>query len=441
MQNHHKAAFHTLGCKLNFSETSVMARQLQENGFQKVEFTEQADIYVINTCSVTENADRECRVYVNRALMLNPNAFIAVTGCYAQLKPLAVASIPGVDLVLGATEKFNLPAFIHDLGKRGVAEILSCEIADVKNFIGAHSEGDRTRSFLKVQDGCDYSCSFCTIPKARGRSRSDTVENVLSKISNLAASGIREVVLTGVNLGDFGKAAAGEPHVYEFIDLAHAIEEMDVEIRVRISSIEPNLLSQPLIDLVSRSRKFMPHFHIPLQSGSDRILKLMKRRYLRSLYSDRISYIKTVMPHACIGADVITGFPGESDADFKETFDFISSLDISYLHVFTYSERNGTVASSMAGRVEQGVRKQRNLILRRLSDSKLKSFYMSQSGKTGMVLFESGGKDGMITGFTENYIRVRTPYDASIERSLQQIRLEEPDQEGYFNYRQLQFAE
>jgi threonylcarbamoyladenosine tRNA methylthiotransferase MtaB len=434
MQNNFKAAFHTLGCKLNFSETSTIARQLQESGFDRVGFNEKADIYVINTCSVTENADRECRLIVNRALAQNPEAFIAITGCYAQLKPNDIAGIPGVDLVLGAKEKFNLTHYLENINKKETAVVMACEIDEVNHFEPSFSMSDRTRAFLKVQDGCDYNCSFCTIPLARGASRSDSIGHVLARIKELSASGIREVVLTGVNLGDFGKENPNMQRASNFTDLAKAIEEMDLDIRIRISSIEPNLLNRSIIDLVAASKKFMPHFHIPLQSGSDRILKLMKRRYLTGLYAERISYIKNVIPDCCIGADVITGFPGESENDFLETCCFIESLDISYLHVFTYSERDNTPAASMPDTVGHGERKRRNKMLRILSEKKLKAFYNLQKGKVGNVLFESMDKDGMMTGYTGNYVKVRAPYNPQLERTIQPVLLSATDDAGNFIY-------
>lgn len=432
MQKNLKAAFYTLGCKLNFSETSAIARQLQSAGFETVDFNQVANLYVINTCSVTENADKECRVIVNRALAVNPDSFIVVTGCFAQLKPQIIACMPGVDLVLGANEKFNISAFLDDLTKREVPLIKACEIADVNHFQQAWSEGTRTRSFLKVQDGCDYSCSFCTIPLARGGSRSDSLLNVLKNIRSLVNKGVHEIVLTGVNLGDFGKASPASKHEFSFFDLAKAIDALPVKVRIRISSIEPNLLNKSIIDLVAISDKFMPHFHIPLQSGSDKILRLMKRRYLRDLYSERIAYIKNVMPHACIGADVIVGFPGETDDDFNETYQYINGLDVSYLHVFTYSERDHTPASSLTDVVPFDVRKNRNRKLRILSENKLREFYRSQTNRISKVLFESRDKDGLITGFTENYIKVRSEYHPELERTTQEVKLSELDDSGNF---------
>jgi len=432
MQQVPRAAFHTLGCKLNFSETSAIARQVEENGFLKVDFGEAADVYVINTCSVTGNADRECKLIINRALAKNPDAFIIVTGCYAQLKPTAIARIPGVDLVLGAREKFSVQDFLADLKKKEQAVVMACEIGDVNYFRSAYSLNDRTRAFLKVQDGCDYSCSFCTIPLARGGSRSDTVNHVIHEISQLAAKGIHEIVLTGVNLGDFGKPSPADKHEENFTGLVKAIDQLDIKIRIRISSIEPNLLNKEIIDMVSVSDKFMPHFHIPLQSGSDRMLKLMKRRYLRKKYADHISYIKSVMPHCCIGADVIVGFPGETEEDFSETYDFINSLDISYLHVFTYSERDHTPAALMADAVPHGMRKERNRRLRILSEKKLQAFYRSQEYSFQEVLFETCDKNGFISGYTGNYIRVTTTADSALEGTLQQLMLQERDEAGHF---------
>jgi threonylcarbamoyladenosine tRNA methylthiotransferase MtaB len=432
MQNNLKAAFYTLGCKLNFSETSAIAAQLSAAGFIKAEFNERADVYVINTCSVTENADRECKTIVHRALALNENAFIVVTGCYAQLKPNEIAKIPGVDLVLGANEKFNTVKFLSDLRKRQVTQVMACEINQVNHFQAAHSSGDRTRSFLKVQDGCDYSCSFCTIPLARGKSRSDQISNVTDRIYHLAEKGFQEIVLTGVNLGDFGKSTIDGKHEFNFTDLVKAIENLNLKIRIRISSVEPNLLNKTIIDLVGASEKFMPHFHIPLQSGSDKILRLMKRRYLSNLYADRITYIKNVIPNCCIGADVIVGFPGETDEDFYETVNFITSLDISYLHVFTYSERDHTAAAEMHGAVPLAIRKERNKILRILSDKKLNAFYDYQKDRLAKVLFESADKDGTISGYSENYIKVKAPADLFPENSLQDVRLTQRNESGNY---------
>ncbi len=427
-----KAAFHTLGCKLNFSETSSIARQLTDAGFQKVSFSDFSDVYVINTCSVTENADRECKTIVNRALTRNPDAFIIVTGCFAQLKPESIARMAGVDLVLGAGEKFNIIPYLSDLRKRERGEVFSCDIGAVQHFIPAHSSGDRTRTFLKVQDGCDYSCTFCTIPLARGGSRSGTVAQVVSQVEALVAQGAKEIVLTGVNLGDFGKPAPDLQPTNRFYDLAMALDNLDLPVRYRISSIEPNLLSAALINLVASSSRFAPHFHIPLQSGSDRILKSMKRRYLTSLYAGRISYIKSVMPHACIGVDVIVGFPGETDDDFLATYDFLRDLDVSYLHVFTYSERDHTPAISLPGTVPMGVRKTRNNMLRILSKKKLQAFYRSRKGRTEEVLFEKKDNDGFLYGYTGNYIRIKATYQPELEQTLCPVFLDRQDEEGHY---------
>ncbi len=408
MQAPRTVAFHTLGCKLNFSETSSLSRLLEKEGFEKKEFSEQADVYVINTCSVTDNADKECRQLVRRIQRKAPASFVVITGCYAQLKPAEIAGIPGVDLVLGAAEKFNIVQHIRDLSKGDTAKICSCDIGDVSGFHSSWSVNDRTRTFLKVQDGCDYNCSFCTIPLARGRSRSDTIQNVVSHAESLAKTGVKEIVLTGVNLGDFGKSPAGREET--FFDLVRALEEVEGIRRYRISSIEPNLLTNEIIEFVANSDVFMPHFHIPLQSGSNRILGLMRRRYQRELYADRVKRIKTLMPHAAIGVDVIVGFPGETDGDFKETFDFLHELDISYLHVFTYSERDNTHALTLQPVVPVHTRHERNKTLRNLSYMKQQYFTGQHSGQTRKVLFEHHTKNGMMEGFTDNYIRIATPY-------------------------------
>lgn len=404
-------AFHTLGCKLNFSETSALSRLLGQEGFEQREFNDEADVYVINTCSVTENADRECRQLVRRIQRRTPDAFVVITGCYAQLKPTEIASIPGVDLVLGAAEKFNIAAHLRDLTRGDSARICSCDIEEVAGFNASYSVDDRTRTFLKVQDGCDYTCSFCTIPMARGKSRSDRIENVVRQARILAEKGVREIVLTGVNLGDFGKrqeeTAQGDE---DFLGLCQALEEVDGIDRFRISSIEPNLLSPEIIEHVAASRRFMPHFHIPLQSGSDRILGLMRRRYRRALYAERIAHIRSVMPHAGIGVDVITGFPSESDDDFRDTFEFLHELDVSYLHVFTYSERDDTKALDIKPVVPVHIRQERNKTLRNLSYMKLRHFTERHAGQTRPVLFEHQDRDGMMEGYTDNYIRVKAPF-------------------------------
>lgn len=428
-------AFHTLGCKLNFSETSSIARLMQEKGFEKKSFSETADVYVINTCSVTENADRECKTIVKTALSKNPDAFVAIIGCYAQLKPEEIALIEGVDVVLGATEKFKLLNYIHFSGKQQHAEIYNCEIKDADFFVGAYSAGDRTRSFLKVQDGCDYSCTFCTIPLARGKSRSDVIENVLKNATEIATNGVKEIVLTGVNIGDFGYGeliGEGEKkkRKHSFLDLIRELDGMEKIKRFRISSIEPNLLNNEIIDFVAGSERFVPHFHIPLQSGSNAVLKRMKRRYLRELYSDRVAQIKTRMPDCCIGVDVIVGFPGETEEEFKETYDFVNSLDISYLHVFTYSERDNTEAGAMKNQVPVGERKRRNKMLRILSAKKLRAFYEKQKGKELSVIFEYENKNGFMYGFTQNYVKVKHPYDLSYCNNPTKISIGDFDEEG-----------
>jgi threonylcarbamoyladenosine tRNA methylthiotransferase MtaB len=428
-------AFHTLGCKLNFSETSTIARLFTEKGFVKKDFSEPADVYVINTCSVTENADRECKTIVKNALSKNPDAFIAVVGCYAQLKPEDISRIEGVDVVLGATEKFRLLNYINFSGKQEHAVIHNCEISEADFFVDAFSVGDRTRSFLKVQDGCDYSCTFCTIPLARGKSRSDTIENVISNAQKIAASGVKEIVLTGVNIGDFGYGQFPDFEKKKrkdctFLDLIAELDKVQGIERFRISSIEPNLLKDEIIEFVSQSQKFVPHFHIPLQSGSNEILAKMKRRYKQELYSDRVKKIKELMPECCIGVDVIVGFPGEKEEHFLETYDFINSLDISYLHVFTYSERDNTEAILMDGVVSVQERKRRNKMLRILSAKKLRAFYESQLGREHKVIFEHENKDGFMYGFTENYVKVKTTYDQAICNTVLPVTLKELDEEG-----------
>jgi threonylcarbamoyladenosine tRNA methylthiotransferase MtaB len=418
MKPNRSVAFHTLGCKLNFSETSTLSRQLEQEGFEKKDFTDQADVYVINTCSVTENADKECRQLVRRIQRRAPESFVVITGCYAQLKPKEIAEIPGVDLVLGAAEKFNLLQHLSTLTKGEDAKICSCDIETVSGFNTSFSVNDRTRTFLKVQDGCDYSCSFCTIPMARGKSRSDSVENVVKQAQALAQNGVKEIVLTGINLGDFGKGCdGGKKHNENFFELVQALDQETTIPRYRISSIEPNLLTNEIIEWVAKSKNFMPHFHIPLQSGSDSVLKLMQRRYNSELYADRIKHIKSIMPDACIGVDVIVGSPGETEAYFKESFDFIHSLDISYLHVFTYSERAMTKALDIKPIVPISVRNERNKIMRNLSYQKQQYFNAQHIGETRPVLFESiKQKDpndiAMLEGYTDNYIRIVTPYRA-----------------------------
>lgn len=417
-------SFHTLGCKLNFAETSTIARQLKSAGFRKVEFETPADVVVINTCSVTENADKECKTIVRRAQQANPNAFIAIIGCYAQLKPEEISSIPGVDLVLGATEKFNLPEYLSNLKKKEIAEIHSCEIGDATNFTSAYSFGDRTRAFLKVQDGCDYSCSYCTIPLARGNSRSDTIAGILENVNAIAEKDVKEIVLTGVNLGDYGIFdTTSMKRETDFYSLVKELDKVNGIERFRISSIEPNLLTDEIISFVSTSEKFVPHFHIPLQSGSDKILGLMRRRYKRNLYVERVNKIKSVMPNACIGVDVIVGFPGETESDFMDTYRFLNELDISYLHVFTYSERENTDAAELKDVVPIPERKRRNKMLRILSEKKKNYFYSQFINKEFPVLIEEENKDGYIAGFTSNYIRVSIPYDRSLINSLVKVKL------------------
>ncbi len=408
-------AFHTLGCKLNFSETSSLSRMLENEGFEKKEFDDLADVYVINTCSVTENADKECRQLVRRIQRKAPESFVVITGCYAQLKPKEISEIPGVDLVLGAAEKFNIAQHIRELAKGDPSKICSCDISEVTGFHSSWSVNDRTRTFLKVQDGCDYNCSFCTIPMARGKSRSDVISNVVKNAEELAANGVKEIVLTGVNLGDFRPPTpqggdSGTRKKENFFTLIQALEKVEGIERYRISSIEPNLLTNEIIEFVANSDTFMPHFHIPLQSGSNTILGAMRRRYKRELYAERVKLIKTLMPHCAIGVDVIVGFPGETDEEFNKTFDFLHSLDISYLHVFTYSERDNTHALTLGPVVPVNVRHERNKTLRNLSYMKMQYFIGQHVGQTRKVLFEHNDKNGMMEGYTDNYIRISTPY-------------------------------
>jgi threonylcarbamoyladenosine tRNA methylthiotransferase MtaB len=408
-------AFHTLGCKLNFSETSSLSRMLEQEGFEKKEFDDLADVYVINTCSVTDNADKECRQLVRRIQRKSPESLVVITGCYAQLKPEQIAEIPGVDLVLGAAEKFNIAQHIRELAKGDSAKICSCDIAEVSGFHSSWSMNDRTRTFLKVQDGCDYTCSFCTIPLARGKSRSDSIENVVNNARQLASGGVKEIVLTGVNLGDFGIGPEVNGTVIKerkenFFELIKQLDKVEGIKRYRISSIEPNLLTNEIIEFVANSNKFMPHFHIPLQSGSNKILGMMRRRYKKELYAERVALIKSLMPHCAIGVDVIVGFPGETEEDFKETFNFLHSLDVSYLHVFTYSERDNTHALSIKPTVPVSVRNERNKKLRNLSFMKMQYFTENYAGQTRKVLFEHQDKNGMMEGYTDNYIRVTTPF-------------------------------
>jgi len=431
MENKKKVAFYTLGCKLNFSETSTIARNFQDEGFERVDFEEVADIYVINTCSVTDNADKQFKQVVKKALKLNENAFVAAVGCYAQLKPEELAAVDGVDLVLGATEKFKITDYLNDLSKNQMGEVHSCEIEEADFYVGSYSIGDRTRAFLKVQDGCDYKCTYCTIPLARGISRSDALDNVLKNAYEISQQGIKEIVLTGVNIGDYGKGEFGnKKHEHTFLDLVKALDEVEGIERLRISSIEPNLLKNETIEFVSQSRTFVPHFHIPLQSGSNDILKKMKRRYLREVYTERVAKILEVMPHACIGVDVIVGFPGETEEHFLETYHFLNDLDISYLHVFTYSERDNTEAVLMDGVVPMNVRAKRSKMLRGLSVKKRRAFYESQIGTHRTVLFEGENKEGYIHGFTENYVKVKTPWHPDLVNTLHEIQLTHIDEDG-----------
>lgn len=430
-----KVAFYTLGCKLNFSETSTIARSFNDEGFQRVDFKEKADIYVINTCSVTENADKRFKTIVKQAQKLNPEAFVAAIGCYAQLKPEELADVNGVDLVLGATEKFKITDYLNDLSKNDFGEIHSCEIEEADFYVGSYSIGDRTRAFLKVQDGCDYKCTYCTIPLARGISRSDTMENVLNNAQEISQKGIKEIVLTGVNIGDYGKGEFGnKKHEHTFLDLVTELDKVKGIERLRISSIEPNLLKNETIDLVSKSRAFVPHFHVPLQSGSNELLKRMKRRYMRELYVDRISKIKQVMPHACIGVDVIVGFPGETDELFLETYNFLNELDISYLHVFTYSERDNTEAAIMDGIVPNNVRAKRSKMLRGLSVKKRRAFYESQLNTDHVVLFEGENKEGYIHGFTENYVKVKAPWNPELVNTIHKVKLTKIGEDGLVRF-------
>lgn len=435
MENRKKVAFYTLGCKLNFSETSTIARSFNDEGFDRVDFEETADIYVINTCSVTENADKQFKQIVKKALKNNDKAFVAAVGCYAQLKPEELAAVDGVDLVLGATEKFKITDYINDLSKNDMGEIHSCEIEEADFYVGSYSIGDRTRAFLKVQDGCDYKCTYCTIPLARGISRSDTMENVMKNAQEISQKGIKEIVLTGVNVGDYGKGEFGnKKHEHTFFELVQALDTVEGIERLRISSIEPNLLKNETIEFVSKSKTFVPHFHIPLQSGSNTILKKMKRRYLRELYVERVAKIREVMPNACIGVDVIVGFPGETDELFLETYNFLSDLDISYLHVFTYSERDNTEAIDFDGIVPANVRSKRSKMLRGLSVKKRRGFYEKELNTNHMVLFESENKEGYIHGFTENYVKVKTPWNPDLVNTLHDITLTKIDEDGIVRF-------
>ena len=426
-----KVAFYTLGCKLNFSETATIARNIQNEGFDRVEFSDFADIYVINTCSVTENADKRFKTIVKQAQRANQSALIVAVGCYAQLQPEELADVNGVDLVLGATEKFKITDYLNQLTKNDTALIHSCEIADADFYVSSYSTGDRTRAFLKVQDGCDYKCTYCTIPMARGISRSDTLQNVLDNAKKIANQGIKEIVLTGVNIGDYGKGEYGnKKHEHTFFELVQALDKIKSIQRFRISSIEPNLLKDETIDFVANSNSFVPHFHIPLQSGSNAMLKAMRRRYIKDLYVDRVEHIKRVLPHACIGVDVIVGFPGETDEIFLETYNFLNDLDIAYLHVFSYSERPNTHASTLSSKVSKSIKSKRSKMLRGLSVKKRRAFYESQINTKQSVLFEGENKQGYIHGFTENYIKVKSNWDPSLVNTLHQVVLSEIDLDG-----------
>jgi threonylcarbamoyladenosine tRNA methylthiotransferase MtaB len=430
-----KVAFYTLGCKLNFSETSTIARDFQNEGFERVDFSDVADIYVINTCSVTKNADKRFKTIVKQALQVNADAFIIAIGCYAQLQPQELADVYGVDLVLGATEKFKITDYLNDLSKQSVGSVHACEIEAADFYVGSYSIGNRTRAFLKVQDGCDYKCTYCTIPLARGISRSDSLQNVLKNAYEISKKGIQEIVLTGVNIGDYGKGEFGnKKHQHTFLELIQALDTVEGIKRLRISSIEPNLLKNETIDFVSKSNCFVPHFHIPLQSGSNLVLKNMRRRYMRELYEERVAVIKQQMPDACIGVDVIVGFPGETEALFLETFNFLNTLDISYLHVFTYSERPNTLAASMQNAVPKSIRTKRSKLLRGLSVKKRRAFYESQLGSIGTVLFEGENKSGYIHGFTENYVKVKTPWNPTLVNTLHEIELTKIDGDGLVRF-------
>jgi threonylcarbamoyladenosine tRNA methylthiotransferase MtaB len=425
MSQYKKVAFYTLGCKLNFSETSTIARNFENQGFAKVDFTDRPDIVVINTCSVTDNADKKCRQIVKKAIKINPAVFVVMIGCYAQLKPTEISEIKGVDLVLGANEKFNILDHLDNLEKKEIAKIENVNIKETKDFIPSFSYGDRTRSFLKVQDGCDYFCTFCTIPLARGKSRNATVAETIVEAKKIADTKIKEVVLTGVNIGDFGQGEGKN-----FYDLIQELDKVKGIERFRISSIEPNLLSNEIIDFVHHSNNFLPHFHIPLQSGSNKLLKAMRRKYLRELYAERVNQIKTNNPDSCIGVDVIVGFPGETEDEFMETVNFINGLDVSYLHVFTYSERANTSAKKMADSIPINIRRDRSKQLQILSTKKRRAFYETQLGKTKSVLFEGEENEGTMYGFTENYVKVKVPFDAKLVNEIVNVKLLDIDRDG-----------
>lgn len=425
MNSNKKVALYTLGCKLNFSETSSIARMFQEEGFARVDFNETPDVFVINTCSVTENADKKCKQLVKKALKINPNAFVAIIGCYAQLKPEEIAQIYGVDMVLGASEKFKIVEHFQNLEKKETAEVITSKIKEVNEFVPSYSKGDRTRSFLKIQDGCDYFCTFCTIPLARGKSRNHSVLETVKVAKEVAKTAAKEVILTGVNIGDFGQGEEGS-----FFQLIQELDKIKGIERFRISSIEPNLLTNEIIEFVAQSNKFMPHFHIPLQSGSNKILKTMRRKYKKELYVERVAKIKELMPHACIGVDVIVGFPGETEEDFLDTYNFLNELDVSYLHVFTYSERQNTTAIKMDEVVPKAERSKRSKMLHILSDKKKRYFYEKHLGKTYNILFESEQHDDFLNGFTDNYIKVKVPYDVELENQIKTITLADIDMDG-----------
>ena len=430
-----RVAFYTLGCKLNFSETATISRDFKSDCYEHVDFNAPAEVYVINTCSVTENADRKFKGLVKKVLKQNPKAFVAAIGCYAQLQPEALEEIDGVDLVLGASEKFKLIDYLGDLTKNPEGYIHSCEISEANHYESSFSLDDRTRAFLKVQDGCDYKCTYCTIPLARGISRSDSLQNLRKKALEITKRGIKEIVLTGVNIGDYGKGEFGnKKHEHTFLDLIAALDEIEALKRIRISSIEPNLLTDRIIDFVAHSRAFVPHFHIPLQSGNDEILKKMKRRYLSELYRDRITQIKDLMPQACVGGDVIVGFPGETYSEFLDTYNFLADLDISYLHVFSYSERPNTEAITLPDIVPHHIRNKRSKMLRGLSAKKRRVFYESQLGANVNVLFENENKRGYITGFSENYVKVRTPWNPLLANSIERVTLKSIDEEGFVRF-------
>ena len=433
--NNIRVAFHTLGCKLNFSETATIAHSVEKINFKRVSFDSFAEVYVINTCSVTENADRRVKGLVKKVIQQNPRGFIVAIGCYAQLSPEKIAALDGVDLVLGASEKFKLNEYIQDLTKKLEGQVYSCEIESVDFYESSYSINDRTRAFLKVQDGCDYKCTYCTIPRARGVSRSDTLENVIRNAYNIAKAGLKEIVLTGVNIGDYGKGEHGDKkHKHTFLELITALDKVNPINRIRISSIEPNLLSMEMISFVAQSKRFVPHFHLPLQSGSDQILKSMKRRYLSKLYRERIEWIKNKMPDACIGVDVIVGYPGETEEDFLETYHFLNDLPVSYLHVFTYSERPNTEAINLKGEVSQEVRSKRSKMLRTLSVKKRRVFYQSQLGRTVHVLFEGENKKGYIMGFSENYVKARAPWNPDWVNTIKKVKLDKIDEEGIVRF-------